>query len=376
MPLLPPVTGIFGKVPAHGDFVRRGLPTSFIAPWDAWLQAGIAHARESLGANWPAAWDQAPAWRFLLPAGACGPDAVAGVMLPSEDMVGRRFPITLAALLPAGTAAPEAEWFDAVEEAARAGRQGQADADALAGAVPVPGAPLPSRRLAEAAPVAPPPEPPAAPGTDAEAPPPRPAEDVLGLFAADGAGMLRAADPDPVPAPTRPGGVPGDDILALLAAARPPPEDTPSQARPSGDARSPLCPPDDPPRDDVLSLFSAELRATPPPPAPTPPEDRDDDRTLSFLIGEADTSAIDAAEPAGPDAAPLPADRPADPAPTPPSCDPAPAAHTAIIGASAPPGPEGGGWWTRGAARFPPMVWALPGLPSPAEFAYLLEAEA
>jgi hypothetical protein len=44
--------------------------------------------------------------------------------------------------------------------------------------------------------------------------------------------------------------------------------------------------------------------------------------------------------------------------------------------AVAPPAPAGGGWWTRGAAHVPPMVWPLPGLPAPADFVYLLEAAA
>ena len=32
-------TGLFGKLPAHGDFVRRHLPRSFVTPWDEWLWA-------------------------------------------------------------------------------------------------------------------------------------------------------------------------------------------------------------------------------------------------------------------------------------------------------------------------------------------------
>ncbi|MBR0677726.1 type VI secretion system-associated protein TagF [Roseomonas alkaliterrae] len=142
MPDPRPLTGLYGKVPAHGDFVRRGLPTSFVGPWDEWLQHGMAAARERLGPRWAEAWDGAPAWRFALPAGACGPDAVAGVMLASQDMVGRRFPITLAALLPPGAPTPEEAWFAAVEAAAIAGRRGRADADALLAAIPRPGDPL------------------------------------------------------------------------------------------------------------------------------------------------------------------------------------------------------------------------------------------
>ena len=143
MPDPRPLTGLYGKVPAHGDFVRRGLPTSFVGPWDDWLQRGMAAARDRFGDHWPQAWDAAPCWRFALPAGACGPDAVAGVMLPSEDMVGRRFPITLAAILPAGAGVPEPAWFAALEHAARAGRAGLVDADALAAAIPAPGEAIP-----------------------------------------------------------------------------------------------------------------------------------------------------------------------------------------------------------------------------------------
>lgn len=124
-------TGLFGKLPAHGDFVRRRLPESFCEPWDAWLQAGIAAAREELGENFSHTWDSAPAWRFRLPGGACGPDAVAGVLLPSEDFSGRRFPLTLAALLPAGSEAPSVAWYEALVAIGQTSRDGGGTADVL-----------------------------------------------------------------------------------------------------------------------------------------------------------------------------------------------------------------------------------------------------
>lgn len=126
----PVAIGLYGKMPAHGDFVRRALPGSFVTPWDAWLAAGIAAARDRLGQEFAAVWDSAPAWRFALPAGICGPDAVAGVMLPSADTVGRRFPLTVAALLPRGRA-PDEGWFAGIEARAREAREGILDADAL-----------------------------------------------------------------------------------------------------------------------------------------------------------------------------------------------------------------------------------------------------
>ncbi len=158
----PLALGIYGKMPAHGDFVRRGLPSSFVTPWDAWLSAGVAAARDQLAAGFEAVWDAAPAWRFSLPAGVCGPDAVAGVMLPSEDTVGRRFPLTAAALLPAGVI-PEEAWFARLEAAVRAARQGAIDADGMI-------------RAMQSTPE-PEPEPEAAPG------------DVLGMLGGGMAGM-------------------------------------------------------------------------------------------------------------------------------------------------------------------------------------------
>jgi type VI secretion system protein ImpM len=131
-----PPTGLFGKLPAHGDFLCRALPDSFVQPWDDWLQAGMAEARATLGeASYAEAWSSAPAWRFLLPPQACGPDAVAGLLLASEDLVGRRFPLTLAALLAAEGPAPAEAWFVALHEAAAA--RGHT-ADTLLAALPEP----------------------------------------------------------------------------------------------------------------------------------------------------------------------------------------------------------------------------------------------
>jgi type VI secretion system protein ImpM len=132
------VAGVFGKLPAHGDFVRRLLPGRFVDPWDHWLSAGMQAGADALEDGWPAAWEGALPFRFRLAPGACGSAAVAGVAFPSMDMVGRRFPLTLAALLPdGGEAGPD--WYAAAEAAgARAIAEGL-DADALAALLPPPG---------------------------------------------------------------------------------------------------------------------------------------------------------------------------------------------------------------------------------------------
>ncbi len=125
------MTGIYGKLPSNGDFVRRELPQSFVIPWDDWLQAGMGAARDALGEQFAAACAAAPAWRFRLPAGACGDSAVAGVLLSSHDTVGRLFPLTLAALLPPGTEVPNQAWYAALERAGLAAREQGDSADAL-----------------------------------------------------------------------------------------------------------------------------------------------------------------------------------------------------------------------------------------------------
>ncbi|RNF31848.1 hypothetical protein NM04_04920 [Massilia aurea] len=89
--------GLFGKLASHGDFVQRRLPPYFIAAWDTWLQQGIREGRLRLGAAWPERYLHAPLWRFVLAPGVCGQTAMAGVLLPSVDRVGRHFPLTLAA---------------------------------------------------------------------------------------------------------------------------------------------------------------------------------------------------------------------------------------------------------------------------------------
>ncbi|NKC34566.1 type VI secretion system-associated protein TagF [Falsiroseomonas selenitidurans] len=135
-------TGLHGKLPAHGDFVRRALPEDFCRPWDAWLQASLEAAREALGeAGLAASWAAAPAWRFLLPAGACGPGRVAGVIRPSVDLVGRRFPLTLAASLAAED--PGEPWFAVLDQLGQLAQAEAWDADRLHLSLPspTPGAP-------------------------------------------------------------------------------------------------------------------------------------------------------------------------------------------------------------------------------------------
>ena len=122
---------IFGKLPAHGDFVARGLMRDEHDALDRWLSQSLDDARAALGDAFVDRYDSAPPWRCILPDPAPA-TAEAGALVPSVDAAGRRFPLYLAMT---GVA------LDAAEEAAAACEallydafDGGWDVDALAAA--------------------------------------------------------------------------------------------------------------------------------------------------------------------------------------------------------------------------------------------------
>lgn len=109
---------IFGKLPAHGDFVARGLDAGVQQAWDDWASREIEAAREALGEAFEAAHDAAPPWGFIAGPGPLGEGWRWGAVAASVDSAGRRF------LVVAG--------FDGLEaaEAAFLGLHGVAEAEA------------------------------------------------------------------------------------------------------------------------------------------------------------------------------------------------------------------------------------------------------
>ncbi len=79
---------LFGKLPAHGDFLSRGLDDMTAGGLDDFLTASLSQAAmlEDFDDLYPAA----PAWRFVIELGG---QAVCGVIAPSVDKVGRQFPV-------------------------------------------------------------------------------------------------------------------------------------------------------------------------------------------------------------------------------------------------------------------------------------------
>ncbi len=100
-----PVAGFFGKLPGSGDFVDRGLPPGFRRQWDRWLTSHVA-PRARAGARFPVG-----GLRFRLVSGRA---TAGGVILPSQDSVGRVFPLSLLVIAEGGIVPAAIDrWCDA-----------------------------------------------------------------------------------------------------------------------------------------------------------------------------------------------------------------------------------------------------------------------
>ncbi len=110
--------GWYGKLPGLGDFAVRRLPPAFVEPWDAWLQAGLhdmPHARRASDDG-----ALAPVRRFWLSPGVVDALAWGGLLMPSTDRTGRRFPLTVAQpMLSLAQAIAARRWFTSVVAAMR-----------------------------------------------------------------------------------------------------------------------------------------------------------------------------------------------------------------------------------------------------------------
>ena len=92
--LRPAGAWLFGKIPAHGDFISRGLDHATHVLLDDWLSVEVARARERFG-DFDARYVQAPPWYFIDQDGAGAWSG--GALCLSVDKVGRRFHILVAA---------------------------------------------------------------------------------------------------------------------------------------------------------------------------------------------------------------------------------------------------------------------------------------
>jgi len=77
---------VYGKLPAHGDFVSRGLRADERDALDTWLSTAMLTAREAWADSFEDRYDHA------LPLRCDGP-GMSGALAASQDSAGRRYPL-------------------------------------------------------------------------------------------------------------------------------------------------------------------------------------------------------------------------------------------------------------------------------------------
>jgi len=97
MTMAPVQPALIGKHPDYGDFVRHGLPPEMSERLMRWMDTTLARVKSAAGDDWEAFWDGAQATRFWLGRDVLGTTAI-GILLPSRDRVGRRYPLLTLAL--------------------------------------------------------------------------------------------------------------------------------------------------------------------------------------------------------------------------------------------------------------------------------------
>lgn len=91
--------GFFGKIPSHGDFISEGIDREFVARLDEWLRTGLHACADHYGASWSSIFSNSQPIRFIVESGAWSDSAYAGILLPSRDRVGRKYPLVVLAQL-------------------------------------------------------------------------------------------------------------------------------------------------------------------------------------------------------------------------------------------------------------------------------------
>ncbi|MGG6897772.1 type VI secretion system-associated protein TagF [Rhizobium sp. BR 315] len=119
-PMQADTIGFFGKLPTHGDFVSSTLSLRLQGELDQWICSGLIALEAALGSDWRGLFHAMAAWRFVVGKGVWAPFAIAGVLLPSRDRVGRSFPLIIAAQLqrfsgPLRDLCEDDSWFIAAE---------------------------------------------------------------------------------------------------------------------------------------------------------------------------------------------------------------------------------------------------------------------
>ena len=104
-------TGLYGKLPATGDFIARGVEAGFRHHLDQWITLKVLPVIEA--GMFP---DEG--LRLIIPAAG-----IAGAMIDSRDKVGRRYPLVALTVIGERTGPVACDgWAEAALDALRAGR--------------------------------------------------------------------------------------------------------------------------------------------------------------------------------------------------------------------------------------------------------------
>ena len=96
-PASSPRLAVFGKTPRMGDFLRVGNGGAAGEALEQWVEQGLAYAEAKRGAAWPSIYGAGATYAFIFrpPRSSPAREPLVGVIKPSVDAVGRRFPLVV-----------------------------------------------------------------------------------------------------------------------------------------------------------------------------------------------------------------------------------------------------------------------------------------
>ena len=88
---------VFGKTPLMGDFLRVGSGGPAGEALEQWVEQGLAMAEARRGRYWPSLYTAGATYAFVFrpPRASPAKETLVGVIKPSVDSVGRRFPLVV-----------------------------------------------------------------------------------------------------------------------------------------------------------------------------------------------------------------------------------------------------------------------------------------
>src|SRR5690606_614958 len=118
-----PELGLFGKIPAKGDFVRHNIVDDAARSFEQWVQESN-DALRGAGSEMPTHAIRA----VYTPPGSAS--TVIAALVPSRDQVGRKFPLVIFALIPSASVAQTLSmlpvaWSDWLEAAIALGQRAE-----------------------------------------------------------------------------------------------------------------------------------------------------------------------------------------------------------------------------------------------------------